>query len=103
MKWSLAFALILFASPALAAESITFDNQSKHKVKLVAPGGSAVLKPSSGPVRVSFENDSDIGADINMWWISNPRQLCQIFTPWQRLVVITGKSIIACRSVAEQP
>jgi len=101
MKWIIALVFLVTASPVIAAETITFDNQSSHKVKLVAPGGSAVLEPASGPVDVSFENDGEIGVDINMWWVSNPRQLCQIFTPWQRLVVISGKKHIRCRSVGE--
>jgi hypothetical protein len=93
--------ICVIASPVFAAETITFDNQSKHKIKVVAPGGSAVIEPGSGPVDVSFKNEGAIGVDINMWWVSNPRQLCQIFTPWQRLVVVSGKSIINCRSLGE--
>ncbi|MBC8269189.1 MAG: hypothetical protein H8E36_10610 [Rhodospirillaceae bacterium] len=97
----MALLIVFIASPAFSAETITFDNQSKNKIKLVAPGGSAVLEPDSGPVTVSFKNEDSIGVDINIWWVSNPRQLCQIFTPWQRLVVVSGKRDIRCRSLAE--
>ncbi len=101
MKWIVTFLVIFSASPAFSAETITFDNQSKHKIKLVAPGGSAVIEANSGPVAVNFENEDTIGVDINIWWVSNPRQLCQVFAPWQRLVVISGKRDIRCRSVGE--
>jgi hypothetical protein len=31
-------------------------------------------------------------------WVAEPRQLCRIFAPWDRTLVVTGDQVIDCRS-----
>ncbi len=99
MRYIVGFCLAMSIASANGA-GIVFDNQSGRDVKLAAPGGSATLTAHSGPVEIPFEDSDDIGVDINIWWVAKPLQLCRIFTPWQRLVVISGSHTIRCRSVA---
>ncbi len=84
--------------PALAGGTVTIDNQSASTIKVAAPGGSAIVDASSDPVEVGFDNEEKVGVDLAVWWVSKPRELCQIFVPWERTVIVTGKSTIRCRS-----
>ena len=96
------FALALgLPTLAVAGGTITFDNQSPNKIKIAAPGGSAVVESGAGPTDVTFDTDIEIGLDINIWWVKKPRELCQIFSPYDRVVIVTGKRYIACRSHAK--
>ena len=96
--WTVLALLTCLAAAPASAGVITFDNQSDKKVKLAAPGGGAVLDPGSGPRDVSFDGQDAVGLDVNIWWVANPRELCQIYTPFDRIVVISGKTTIRCRS-----
>jgi hypothetical protein len=40
---------------------ITVDNQSAHSIKAVAPGGSAIIEPTSEPAKISFESVEPVG------------------------------------------
>ena len=90
--------LAVLASPAGAGGMITVENRSAHRVKVAAPGGSAVVDAGADPVPVQFEADHDVGADLRIWWVSKPRELCLLFVPWDRIAIVTGKSVIRCRS-----
>ena len=35
---------------------------------------------------------------VQVWWIDTPRELCRIFAPWDRTVVVTSERVINCRS-----
>ena len=60
--------------------------------------GRATVEPNSDPVSITFDDDADVGIDVKAWWVSEPRQLCQIFTPWGRTFVVSGTRLIRCRS-----
>jgi hypothetical protein len=85
-------------TPAQAGGVVTVDNQSARTVKAVAPGGSAVVDPGAAPVRIAFESSEPVGVTLQLWWVAEPRQLCRIFAPWDRTVVVTGDQVINCRS-----
>lgn len=92
---------VLVASPPATAGTIVVDNQSPSPVKVVAPGGSAVVPPGSEPSEIAFDNDEQVGVTVRIWWTSEPRQLCQVFTPWEHRVVVTGKAAIRCRALGQ--
>jgi hypothetical protein len=77
---------------------ITVDNRSAHSVKAVAPGGSAIIEPASEPAKISFESAAPVGLTLQIWWIARPREICRIFVPWDRTVVVTGDQLINCLS-----
>ena len=89
---------LLYCSFTISADAgnVTIENQSDHLIKVASIGGAARLKAGETKV-VSFEND-DLGADINIWWVKNVRQLCQIFTPWDRKIIVHGSTEITCLS-----
>jgi hypothetical protein len=93
-------ALVAFAppTPARAGGVITIENQSARAIKAVAPGGSAVVEPRSDPVRIAFDSTEPVGVTLQIWWVAEPRQLCRIFAPWDRTVVVGGDQEITCRS-----
>ena len=88
--------LALGVTPSSQAGEILFENKSKHKVKIASIGGGGTLEPNETKT-IHFENE-EVGADINIWWVKNVRELCQIFTPWDRTVIVTGKYTINCLS-----
>lgn len=98
------FAIVVLAAltatgkEAFAGGTITIENQTTKSVKVVAPGGRATIEAKGEPVSVAFDTDAEVGVQVEAWWVSEPRQLCQIFTPWGRTVVITGSRTIRCRS-----
>ena len=89
-------AVICFLAPSANAGDVLFENKSAHKIKIASIGGSGYLEPNEKK-SINFENE-EVGADINIWWVKNARQLCQIFTPWDRTVTVTGKYTINCLS-----
>ncbi|MGB0747858.1 MAG: hypothetical protein ACPGO3_03850 [Magnetospiraceae bacterium] len=91
--------VLLMAGPAWAGGVITIDNQTRHAVKVAAPGGAAVVEPGGDPVAVTFETDAPIGLDVKLWWADKPLELCIIFTPWDRSIIVSGKTTISCRSL----
>ena len=86
------------AGSAAAEGAIDVDNQSSLKIKVVGEGGHAWVDEGVKGIRVRFEGGTDIGIDLKIWWVAKPRELCQLFVPWQRTVVVTGTSTIHCRS-----
>ncbi|SCA57992.1 exported hypothetical protein [Candidatus Terasakiella magnetica] len=78
------------------AGELLIENKSAHKIKVASIGGGGTLA-SNTTKTINFENE-ERGADINIWWVKNVRELCQIFTPWDRTVTITGKHTINCLS-----
>jgi hypothetical protein len=88
------------AGTALAAEQagLLFENDSAHDVKVVGPGRAFIIKAGAPPKQVTFETDGSLGVDLNIWWTNNPRELCQLFTPWSRRVRIAGRHSIVCLS-----
>ncbi len=94
------------ASPAAGADdrSIAVDNRSAKTVKVVAPGGAAIVEAEAEPVTVTVaaaggaDAEDAVGVEVTAWWVSEPRQLCQIFTPWGRTVIVSGSRTIRCRS-----
>lgn len=102
---ALAFATIaachLGAGDAVAGGgTITIDNQSDHTVKVAIPGGTArIFPPGAPPAAIPIDADDDaVGTTLRLWWVPDPLQLCQIVTPWQRTVTITGSQEIRCLS-----
>jgi hypothetical protein len=86
------------AGSASAEGTIDVDNQSTLKIKVVGEGGNALVDKGISDIQVRFEGGTDIGIDLKIWWVAKPRELCQLFVPWQRTVVVTGTSTIHCRS-----
>ncbi len=101
MKWLAFFLILAIVPPALAEGTLRVDNQSAYKIKVVGEGGAARLEPKSGPSAISFSGEHDVGLHLNIWWVKNPRELCRIFTPFDRLVIVSGRSTIMCRSLGE--
>ncbi len=104
MNWLIhgLLAMLLFttAGAAIAADQrqLIFENSSAHDVKIVAPGSAFILKAGSMEKEMTFQADDPLGVHLNIWWKHNPLELCQVFTPWARKVLISGKSTIACLS-----
>jgi hypothetical protein len=95
----LAAAIVLSLVSLAAAEGVvTVDNRSTSRVKVVAEGGSATVDAQADPVEVGFAGGKDMGVDVKIWWVSKPRELCQLFVPWERTVVVSGSTTIRCRS-----
>lgn len=74
------------------------ENESAKSVKIAGPGGQVTVESNADPVAVSFDSDAEIGLEVKAWWVAEPRQLCQIFTPWDRTIVVSGTRVIRCRS-----
>lgn len=89
---------ILTHTYARAGGVITIDNQSPFAIKAVAPGGSAVIDSHAQPVSIEFENDEPVGVTLRIWWVRKPLELCQIYTPWDRIVTVSGQRQIICLS-----
>ncbi len=82
---------------------LDIENRSEHPVKVALPGAPALTVPvGAEPVRVEAgrdgAGDDATGVTARLWWTSDPRQLCQIYTPWGRTVTVTGSREILCRS-----
>ncbi|MCW8904642.1 hypothetical protein [Sedimenticola sp.] len=93
-------ALLVGAGPALSGEQqeLLFENDSAHDIKVVGPGRAFILTAGAPAERVTFEADDSLGVQLNIWWKHNPRELCQLFTPWSRRVRIAGRQTIVCMS-----
>ncbi|WP_135078794.1 hypothetical protein [Terasakiella sp. SH-1] len=90
-------AALLACLPSISeAGSIVVHNNSAHKIKVASIGGSGTVEPNSSKT-IDFKNEEN-GADINIWWLKNARELCQIYTPWDRTIRVSGKYTIACLS-----
>ena len=95
----LAAAILLFSGSPVAAEGVvTVDNRSESGIKVVAEGGSATSDAQADPVEVAFAGGKEMGIDVKIWWVAKPRELCQLFVPWGRTVVVSGTSTIRFRS-----
>jgi hypothetical protein len=93
--------LLLAATGGAAAEGrwLSVENRSDHPVKLALPGTpAATIAPGGEPARIEAEADGATGVTARLWWTSDPRQLCQIYTPWERTITVTGSREILCRS-----
>ena len=90
--------MLAWLAPASAGGVITVDNQSTRSIKAVAAGGSAVVEAGAAPARVVVDSAEPVGVTVQVWWIDAPRELCRIFAPWDRTVVVTGERVINCRS-----
>lgn len=87
--------MLLIATEAVAG-SIIVRNNSAHKIKVASIGGQGIIEAKTSK-SIEFKND-EIGADINIWWVKNARELCQVYTPWNRTISVTGKHTIQCLS-----
>lgn len=93
--------LCLAASGAAVSgeqQVLLFENASAHDVKVVGPGRAFILKAGAPAEQVTFDTDDSLGVQLNIWWKNNPRELCQLFTPWSRRVRIAGRHTIVCMS-----
>lgn len=91
------FSLCLLSFPLTGqAAELTIENKSDHRVKVSAIGGAGLIEPHSHKT-LTFNNE-ETGADINIWWFDKARELCQIYTPWDRTITVTGKYSIQCLS-----
>lgn len=96
----LAVLLTAAASHAADEPSLAIENRSEHPVKVALPGvPAATVPPEGSPVSVSAADLGDsVGVTARLWWVKDPRQLCQIYTPWGRTITVTGSREILCRS-----
>lgn len=94
--WTLASA----SGGAAASDGwLSIENRSDHPVKLALPGAPAtIVAPGGEPARIEADADGATGVTARLWWTSDPRQLCQIYTPWERTITVTGSREIICRS-----
>ncbi|MCU0893505.1 MAG: hypothetical protein MUD06_04145 [Rhodospirillales bacterium] len=93
--------LLLSATGGAAAEDrwLSVENRSDHPVKLALPGTpAATIAPGAEPAQVQAKAEGATGVTARLWWTSDPRQLCQIYTPWERTITVTGSREIICRS-----
>lgn len=94
-------AVVLMGTAAMGAEApvLNIENQSEHPVKVALPGApAATIASGAEPVRIEGANEDGAGVTARLWWTSDPRQLCQIYTPWERTITVTGSREILCRS-----
>lgn len=91
---------VLAAGNGVAAGAwLSVENRSEHPVKVAVPGApAATIAPGADPARIEATSDGDTGVTARLWWTSDPRQLCQIYTPWERTITVTGSREILCRS-----
>ncbi|MBL8659213.1 MAG: hypothetical protein JNM75_05610 [Rhodospirillales bacterium] len=84
---------------AFAGDSAVYvENRSDHPVKAVLPGSRPVTIPSGDTPVPLPDGDAEhgVGVTVRLWWTSDPRQLCQIYVPWDRTVSVTGSNEIRC-------
>lgn len=87
-----------YTGPAVAAGTILVENRSAAAVKIVGAGGGATVDAGAEGVEVHFDGGDRVGIDARVWWVDNPRQLCTLVVPWNRLLVVSGTAEIRCRS-----
>ncbi len=101
-KSVLATLLSLLYTPQLVSAAdmgtLLIENRSGHVIKLVAPGKALILPKGSAAKTFTFEQEDALGVHLNIWWKHNPLELCRLFTPWSRRVLISGKQSIKCLS-----
>lgn len=85
-------------SPAAAGGTVTVENRTALALKVAGEGGSGRIDGTAEPVTIAFNGGKDHGIDLKIWWVSKPRELCQLFVPWGRTVVVSGTTTIRCRS-----
>ena len=90
--------LAALATPAAAKGTVSVENRSGFAIKVAGEGGSARVDKMAEASGIAFEGGKDVGIDIKIWWVSKPRELCQLFVPWERTVVVSGTTFIKCRS-----
>ncbi|TVT53506.1 MAG: hypothetical protein FHK82_11770 [Sedimenticola thiotaurini] len=90
--------LTLHGTAAAERGVLLFENDSAHAIKIVAPGITLILPAGSKEKAISTANNDSVGVHLNIWWKNDPLQLCQIYTPWSRHVLVSGKQAIVCRS-----
>ena len=90
--------LAFSAAPAGAEGTVTVENRSGFAVKVAGEGGGARVDKMAEPATIAFEGGKNVGIDLKIWWVSKPRELCQLFVPWERTVVVSGSTTIRCRS-----
>jgi hypothetical protein len=93
-----ALLLITLGTAAANERGLLFENSSAHDIKIVAPGISLVLSSGEKSEVLPTATEDTLGVKLNIWWRKDPLQLCQLFTPWSRHVLISGKRTIICRS-----
>ena len=86
------------AMPAAAGGTVTVENRSGYALKVVGEGGGGRVDKAGASTTIAFEGGKDVGIDVKIWWVSKPRELCQLFVPWERTVVVSGTTFIKCRS-----
>jgi hypothetical protein len=95
-------AVVFLAAAARAADepSLAIENRSEHPVKVALPGTpAATVPPGDSPVSVAAADRGEgVGVTARLWWVKDPRALCQIYTPWGRTITVTGSREILCRS-----
>lgn len=78
------------------AGNLTIHNKTDRQVKVSSVGGAGRIE--GGQTKsIAFANEERV-ATINIWWMNNARQLCQIVTPWERTIIVTGRKEIKCLS-----
>jgi len=96
MKYFCIIALLSTWAVNAQAGSVLIENKTSKKIKVSSIGGSGYVDAKSTRT-LSFKNDEN-AADINIWWVKNARELCQIYTPWDRTITVSGKYTIQCLS-----
>ena len=87
--------LVVMMGPAKAG-SLIIHNKTDRLVKVSSVGGAGRVDGGQAQ-SITFANEDRV-ATINIWWMNNARQLCQIVTPWERTIIVTGHKEIKCLS-----
>lgn len=92
------FATLLSSTPVWAESAFKVLNESHQAIKVVAPGGGAVIKKDAPETTVTFQNDDANGTQVNAWFVRDPKQLCVIFVRWDGVLKVSGTNLINCRA-----
>lgn len=96
---AVAWALLAAGGAAAGEAWLDIENRSEHPVKVALPGvPAATVGQGAEAARIETASDGATGVTARLWWTSDPRQLCQIYTPWGRTITVTGSREILCRS-----
>ncbi|MGB0682248.1 MAG: hypothetical protein ACPGOV_06050 [Magnetovibrionaceae bacterium] len=91
---------LLISLPPLDARAegrLVIENKTEHKLRIAGPGGKGRMDSGVEPMDVFFDT-KDEAIEVKIWFADDPRQLCIVYTPFERKVVVSGKTIIGCLS-----
>lgn len=96
LLFSLIGILMSLPSGDVRAEGrLLIENKTEHDLRIAGPGGKGRMKAGDEPLEIFFDTTDD-AIEVKVWFADDPRQLCIMYTPFNRKVVVSGKSIIGC-------